>query len=585
VKRSAAGGHRRVHRTYWLRSCSIIAFAAFAGLSIVAVERADAAPSKSGDSGKMRALAQATGQAAPPATTTAQPAPKQPPQRFDIDEYRVEGADALPQIEVEEAVYPYLGPGRTADDVEKARAALEKAYQGKGYQTVAVTIPPQDARTGIVIFKVVEAKIGRLRVKNSRYFDLEKVKEKAPSVREGKLPNFNEVTKDIVALNQWPDRKVTPALRAGVTPGTVDVDLNVEDKLPFHASVEVNNRQSPNTTPTRITATAHYDNLWQRGDSFSFTYQVAPQRKEDAEVFSGSYLARTDLDWLNFLFYAVKSNSNVSTVGAQNIVGPGTIVGARAVATLPMRENYFHTLSFGWDYKRFDQEITSEAFGTSSIPITYYPVTGQYSGTLNTEGAVTAINVGLTAGVRGLGSDPNQFNLKRAGADGSFIYLRGDVSHTHDLPEKWQFYTKVQAQLSDQPLVSSEQFTAAGADFVRGYLESEVLGDSGIVGTIELRTPDIAGQIVLPKDEKGQPAKAVINDWRFFFFTDLAKTRVLHALPDQPRTFWLGSYGVGTRIKFLDYMNGMVAFAIPTTDQQFTQANDPHVLFRVWGEF
>ncbi len=87
-----------------------------------------------------------------------------------------------------------------------------------------------------------------------------------------------KVTKDIVALNQWPDRKVTPALRAGVTPGTVDVDLNVEDKVPFHASVELNNRQSPNTTPTRITATAHYDNLWQRGDSFSFTYQIAPQR-------------------------------------------------------------------------------------------------------------------------------------------------------------------------------------------------------------------------------------------------------------------------------------------------------------------
>jgi len=577
---------------------------------MVAPGTANAVPTKSDDARhkkRMRALAQATDQSdkensksstapkpATPKPATPQPAAAQPAPRFDIDEYRVEGADALPQMDVEEAVYPFLGPGRTADDVEKARAALEKAYQGKGYQTVAVTIPPQDARTGVVVFKVVEAKVGRLRVKNSRYFDIEKVKEKAPSVAEGKLPNFNQVTKDIVSLNQWPDRKVTPSLRAGVTPGTVDVDLNVEDKLPFHASVELNNRQSPNTTPTRFTATAHYDNLWQRGDSFSFTYQIAPQRRQDAEVFSGSYLARTDLDWLNFLLYAVKSNSNVSSVGAQNVIGPGTIVGARAVATLPMRENYYHTVSFGWDYKRFEQEIiptngpiltVQDGQSPPSVPITYYPVTGVYSGTLTTEGASTAFNVGFTAGVRGLGNDQPQFDQKRPGADANFVYLRGDISHTHELPEKWQFYTKIQGQLSDQALVNSEQFTAAGADYVRGYYDSEVLGDSGIVGTVEFRTPDVATQMVLPKDDKGQPARAVVNEWRFFVFTDLAKTRVIHALPNQSRNFWLGSYGVGTRIKFLDYMNGMVAFAMPTTDQQFTQANDPHVLFRVWGEF
>src|SRR5262249_8675772 len=48
-----------------------------------------------------------------------------PPQRFDIDEFRIEGADSLRQIEVEAAVYPFLGPRRTSDDVEKARAAVE----------------------------------------------------------------------------------------------------------------------------------------------------------------------------------------------------------------------------------------------------------------------------------------------------------------------------------------------------------------------------------------------------------------------------------------------------------------------------
>ena len=53
--------------------------------------------------------------------------------RFYIQEYRVEGGgNLLTRMETEEAVYPYLGPYRTAADVDQARAALEQAYRNKG---------------------------------------------------------------------------------------------------------------------------------------------------------------------------------------------------------------------------------------------------------------------------------------------------------------------------------------------------------------------------------------------------------------------------------------------------------------------
>ncbi|MEI9923188.1 MAG: POTRA domain-containing protein [Bradyrhizobium sp.] len=183
----------------------------------------------------VHAATEATAQPAAQAAVAPQPPKPTTPRNFDIDEIRVDGADAMPQIEVEQAVYPFLGPHRTAADVEKARAALEKRYHDKGYQTVVVSIPPQNVDGHVIVLKVVEAKVGQLRVKNSRFFDLAKIKAKATSLQEGTLPNFNDVSKDIVALNQWSDRRVTPALRAGVTPGTVDV---VEDKAPIHGSLE-----------------------------------------------------------------------------------------------------------------------------------------------------------------------------------------------------------------------------------------------------------------------------------------------------------------------------------------------------------
>ncbi len=530
----------------------------------------------------------AAGRAPSPAEPSAQKPADAAVQRFDIYDFAVQGAETLPQIEIEEAIYPFLGPNKTADDVEKARAALEKAYHDKGYQTVSVSVPQQNALGQMIVLKVTELKVGRLRVKNSRYFRLDNITSKAGSLKEGTVPNFGAVTKDIVALNQWPDRRVTPALRAGVTPGTVDVDLNVEDKAPIHASVELNNRQSPNTTALRLSSTVHYDNLWQLGHSLSFTYQVAPQRPSDATVFSGSYLARVqDIDWLNVLFYAVKSSSDVATVGGTNVVGPGQIFGSRAVITLPTRENLFHTLSAGVDYKHFDQTVKLGGDGFSS-PVTYYPVVANYSATFSAENSTTQFNAGITYNLRPLSDDWVAFDNKRYYASPSFTHFNVDVSHTHELPEGFQLYGKVQGQVADGPLVSSEQFSVGGLDTVRGYLESETLGDNGVVGNLELRSPNIGDMLQKQmKDETGQgPARfTVFNEWRFFGFTDAGTTTIFKPLPEQQSKFDVWSYGVGTRFKMFDYLNGTLVYSVPMISQTYSAARNPRVNFRIWGEF
>src|SRR5262249_39275190 len=192
-----------------------------------------------------------------------QPAP--PPagaRSLDIEEFRVEGVAQLSTLRVESVLVPFLGPGRTLEDVEKARAALEKAYFDLGYQTVVVAIPPQTVRGGVVTLKVTEGKVARLRVNGTKWVSPFAIKRLPPSVHEGKVPNFNDLVKDIVVLNQWPDRRVTPALRAGSEPATVDVDLNVQETPPIHGSVEGNNRYSVNTVHFRLNGALRYDNLW-----------------------------------------------------------------------------------------------------------------------------------------------------------------------------------------------------------------------------------------------------------------------------------------------------------------------------------
>ncbi|MFX9127670.1 hypothetical protein ABTN71_20060, partial [Acinetobacter baumannii] len=76
----------------------------------------------------------------------------------------------------------------------------------------------------------------------------------------------------------------------GRTPGSVAVDREVEDSRPLGAAVEFNNRQSPNTSPLRLAASARYDNLVQRNHSVALTLQASPEAWSEVKVAALTYV-------------------------------------------------------------------------------------------------------------------------------------------------------------------------------------------------------------------------------------------------------------------------------------------------------
>jgi hemolysin activation/secretion protein len=130
--------------------------------------------------------------------------------------------------------------------------------------------------------------------------------------------------------------------------------------------------------------------------------------------------------------------------------------------------------------------------------------------------------------------------------------------------------------------LNSEQFAGGGASTVRGYLESTVLGDNGIVGTLELRTPSLLGFLNPKKDEDGRDPP---NEWRFYGFLDAARLTLNDPLPDQQQSFNLHSIGFGSRMRLFNHLHGSVDIAWPLIKQGTTEANDPFVSFRVWADF
>jgi hemolysin activation/secretion protein len=495
-----------------------------------------------------------------------------PAQTFDVGAYDVDGNSVLKQVEIEKAVYPYLGPRRTRDDVDHARASLEKAYHDRGFQSVVVEVPAQPI-SDIIRLHVVEAPVGRLRVVGSRFFSPEVIRKQAPSLAEGSIPDFNQTQKELADVNRLSERRVTPVLRAGQAPGTVDVDLKVSDTLPLHASVELNNDHSENTEPLRLVATVGYDNLWQLGHSASFTYSVAPQRPGDSQVFAGSYLAPLWTTPWSLLVYGYDSSSNVAALGGTDVLGKGYSVGARGIVQLPKIGQFAQSLSLGVDFKHFDQNVLLGASNVAA-PITYVPINAVYS--LQSEDAhgSAKFSLGLTAGTRGLGSDTAAFENARFDAQPNFVHVNLDVHLTQALGHGVELAERFSGQLTDQPLVSSEQFSAGGFTSVRGYLQSEAIGDDGVSGSLELRSPSLAPLIARYAD-----------DLRFYGFFDGSALWVLDPLPQQAFYFNLYSAGLGLRFDVLKYLKGDVAVAIPLTDGAVTLKYRPRATFSLKSEF
>ena len=495
------------------------------------------------------------------------------PEAFYIREFRVVGAKTLPQADVDTAVYNYLGKSRNSEDVEKARVALEKAYHDKGFQTVTVSVPPQSVARGIIVMQVTESTVGRLRVKGSKYHDIEQIKKMAPSLIEGGVPNFNEIQRDLIALNQMGDRQITPTLTAGSTPNTVDVELTVKDKFPLHVSAELNNRYSANTTPLRLDTSVRYDNLWQMGHTIGAGFQIAPQNPNDALIFSGYYIARApSINWVSLMLQATRQNSDVSTLGGTDSLGNGQIYGGKFLFNLPSKTGFYHSASIGIDYKDFAQDLVTGNQTTSS-PLTYWPVSMNYNASSIGKHYETTFGAGITFCFRGTGEqEAIDFDNRRYNADANFFYLRGNLGHTQKLPWDFQLFGEIQGQATANPLVDTEQYSLGGQSTVRGYLESVVTTDNAICGTLEVRTPSLLGW--LPEG----------NEWRFFAFLDAGWGKLNDPLPEQTSEYTLWSYGFGTRVKIIDHISGEVFLGIPQITQDPSDAHKPLVSFSISAE-
>lgn len=538
--------------------------------------------------------------------------PERAPDQFAINAIDVTGVTKLSVAELERIIYRFTGPGRSNVTVEEARKAIEAAYFAKGYEAVLVESPlqPREAfNAGVITIAVNESPVGNIRVTGSKFHSDRVVRAQLPSLAPGKPIDFKALQNEFSSVSRFPDREVEFSPKPGEVAGTTDVDLIVKDTFPLHANFELNNDNSASTTRLRLSGAVRYTDMWKIGHTLSANFIIAPERKADSSVVAASYVAPLLGSPWTLSVSGYRSNSNIAALGGTNVLGNGYQVGVRAAYRLPTRTS-FQSVSFGADFKNFEQDVIFGGVSVGKTPIRYVPVTLEYNASsADSESnfakkigtSTFSVNAGSTLGLRAIKRQlcidttggqslvvdraqclarlpgrvlDDQFTNSAVFSSENFVHFNLGFNYALATASDWVFASSWAVQIADVHLVTNEQFSAGGRSTVRGYFESEAVGDQGFVSTFELAAPSLAPLL-----------GRYVDELRAYAFVDAGYVRTIGTLPGVINTTRLLSVGGGARLKIFDRLYGEVIVGVPLNPGSAAKKGEPRTVFVVRGEF
>lgn len=208
-----------------------------------------------------------------------------PPVRV-IRDFTVEGNTLLSSETIDLVLSDYRGLPITTNNVTQAVKALSTVYQGRGFYTVAVSVPKQSITNGVIRLSVTEARLSEIVVKGNHWFSEGNVRRSLPDLHTNILLNSKIFQQELNQANNNQDRQIYPLIEPGSTARSTRLVLNVKDQIPIHGRFELNNQFTPGTPELRGSASVQYNNLWQREHAVGLQYGFTPQEFKAPETSS-----------------------------------------------------------------------------------------------------------------------------------------------------------------------------------------------------------------------------------------------------------------------------------------------------------
>ncbi len=422
------------------------------------------------------------------AVAEEEPSPHLLTKKFLVKEIRVVGNTVLTGGEIKAEIAPYEGHEITLVILRQIAMSLTKLFQKKGYLLARAYVPPQDIRNGIVEIDVIEGRIGEIRIEGNHAYSTSFFQYfLKPTLTHGVLQS-EQFEKALFILNEFPDLHVQSFLSPGKDPGTTDIIIHVSDKTPLHEVLDYNNFGNRFVGLNRLGFAVWHGNLTGGGDNLTLR-QIYPFPSDENPFTEASYTrvisssgAKLGVTWDDA---DIKVGQELQVL---DIRGAATIYSVSLTQPLVRTSVQSSDISATFYYKN----VRNFIFG--GILTSRDKLRELALGYVKHWGGTQAKNFFDFTLTQGLGTwfggmAPGDIQASRVAADDSFTKISSDFAHIQRIFSSDFIVLRGSTQYAFSPLSITEQFPLGGPDSVRGYAQSEFLGDSGWNLSAELRIP------------------------------------------------------------------------------------------------
>lgn len=492
--------------------------------------------------------------------------------RINLREVQVEGVSVFTRKQIEASYAQYVGHEITLDTLWVIAERITRLYRDNGYFLSRAYVPAQEVDKGRLKIRVVEGYVGAIENQNegkSKNYKNGITDKLESDILNHKPLNAKDLEEFVLRMNDLPGRRYQTVLKPlpNSPEGAVALVL-VSSERKGTGIVTADNFSSRFLGP--YTGSASYRDSFIRGQETGVTF--------------GTSVPTDELRYL-----AMDHLIPVSPKGAIEL--SGTHVKAMPGYTLqPLEiESKSTNLRVGYRYKmlrQWDQNLTL------GVGLVHHNVDGDIMNSTLTrdrirvlEGKINydasdrwngfnTVNVNLRRGLEILGSSKeNDLNLSRGQAVPDFTSLGVDMMHQHGLGKGFIGTARIAGQLASDPLFSAEEFGYGGQNFGRAYDPSEIIGDQGVSGSIELA---YAG---LKPSRLGNTSLSTTP----FVFYDIGKVwnKDIGSVPESG-----SSAGMGVRLNHSSGLSGQIGLAQPLTRAVDTPLNggngkNPRILLQI----
>ena len=509
------------------------------------------------------------------------------------------------------------GPGaRTEGEVARAISSVQKDLLKEGFYLVRI-LPPRsgsyDETTKTLSLVMDEGRFGKLtlsfgqdREDEGVWFSRGQLVSRFDKIREGDTFDYGRLRSALFDANSHPDLTIDTSISVRKpiegegaerrVARYADIDLEVRETMPFHMVWEVNNYGMEEIEEWQTSLTAQYLNLTKHDDVLT----VSPAMSFGGELFSlaGSYMLPHHW-WKGgaTTVYGGWSDLDVDDIVPRlDLEGTGYFAGLQHTENIYDDDRHLLAFSMGILYRYIEDQYSAYSQKLRKRSATILPLSAALSYTGKKSDGFGGRNFATIQAVYNLMNGDDKLDEMWTDAEEHYWLFRWQLARLQPLPflgswddqteqylHQWTLFMKLEGQYTSDTLIPVEKLSLGGYNCLRGYRTRGYLGDYGVYGTFELRTPILVDSFASIFSDRTN--KSAFDRLQFLGFLDWGYT----AFNDLPSGYdddeYLYSAGFGARFSVTKYTQLKCDVAFPLHDTDWADDDSVEVYFSLQVQF